>query len=44
MAYVNSVYDGDTITASFKIEGIPRKFSCRLEGFDCPEIKLYKKN
>jgi micrococcal nuclease len=33
------VYDGDTITAVFKFHDKYYKWSCRLDGIDCPEMK-----
>lgn len=39
MAYVDSVYDGDTVTIIFFFKGSVYKMSCRLIGIDTPEIK-----
>ena len=38
-AKVVSVYDGDTITAVFKLFDLYYKWQCRLDGIDTPEIK-----
>ena len=38
-AKVISVYDGDTITAVFKFNGVYYKWNCRLNGIDTPEMK-----
>ena len=36
---VVDVYDGDTCTIVFKWEGKYRKFKCRCNGYDSPEMK-----
>jgi micrococcal nuclease len=38
-AKVLSVYDGDTITASFPFGGKMYKWKCRLDGVDTPELR-----
>jgi len=37
--YVIKVYDGDTITVASRIWGTYYRFSVRLRGIDCPEMK-----
>lgn len=37
------VYDGDTITVVFKLDGEFYKFSIRMNGYDSPEIKTRDK-
>ena len=37
--YVIKVYDGDTITVASRMYGTYYRFSVRLRGIDCPEIK-----
>lgn len=41
-AYICSVYDGDTCTAIININKTPVKFSIRMNGYDCPEMKPSK--
>ena len=43
---VIKVYDGDTITVAGYVKNNPQlfKFSVRLHGIDCPEIKSKKSN
>jgi endonuclease YncB( thermonuclease family) len=42
--YVCDVYDGDTFTCIFKLEGKAYKFKCRMMGYDSPEIRKYNKD
>jgi micrococcal nuclease len=37
--YVIKVYDGDTITVASRMWGTYYRFSVRLRGIDCPEMK-----
>ena len=38
------VYDGDTVKATFVLQGMGvRRFKCRLDGYDSPEMKPPKK-
>ena len=39
LARVVNVYDGDTCTIIFEWEGKMRKFKCRCNGYDSPEMK-----
>lgn len=39
MCRVIDVYDGDTCTVMFEWEGKMRKFKCRCNGYDSPEMK-----
>jgi endonuclease YncB( thermonuclease family) len=38
-AYVESVYDGDSIKLIFPFHGKDYKWTCRLNGIDTPEIR-----
>lgn len=37
---VCKVYDGDTFTGIFELEGTPYRFNFRLNGYDAAEKKL----
>jgi len=39
MCRVVDVYDGDTCTVMFELDGKMRKFKCRCNGYDSPEMK-----
>ena len=39
MCKVIDVYDGDTVTVSFRYHGVPTKKKCRLSGIDTAEIR-----
>lgn len=41
---VVSVYDGDTCTIVFRYQGKLQQHSCRMLGYDSPEMKPPKKN
>lgn len=43
LAKVVKVYDGDTITLIWKYMGQYLKYSCRMVGYDAPEIKRNKR-
>jgi micrococcal nuclease len=38
-AYVDSVYDGDSLKVIFPFHGVKYKWTCRLNGIDTPEIR-----
>lgn len=41
---VLKVYDGDTVTLGFYLDGQPVKASCRCYGYNCAEIRSKKKD
>lgn len=38
-AKVVNVHDGDSVRLVFFMDGVPRKFACRLKGIDTPELR-----
>ena len=42
LAKVVDVYDGDTCKVVFKFNGVYQKFTIRMDGYDCPEMKPKK--